>query len=164
MRKAIQWGSICNENLPRDRQYSNSHVCLPQLAPQGHQKAGQSITCSRPSSGARTTCEIATVQSLLNSLSHSPQCSQCALQGYQKAGQEQYVREAIQWGADYLMKAHISVDSFVAQVGNTVIDGATVGYLSWMPTIAHAPAGGSWMQAAPWLPRCNVSRLFWVDP
>jgi len=130
VREAIQWGSMCNEICHENRQYSNSHVCLPQFAPQGHQKAGQSITCSRPSSGARTTCEIPTVQSLLNSLSHSSQCSQCALQGYQKAGQEQYVREAIQWGADYLMKAHISVDSFVAQVGNTVIDGAALDYLS----------------------------------
>lgn len=42
--------------------------------------------------------------------------------GYRKAGEETHVREAIRWGADYLMKAHTAPGSFVAQVGNRLID------------------------------------------
>ncbi len=44
-------------------------------------------------------------------------------QGYEEAGETRNVVEAIQWGADYLMKAHTSPTTFVAQVGNRLIDG-----------------------------------------
>jgi Glycosyl hydrolase family 9 len=44
-------------------------------------------------------------------------------QGYEAANQTKYAREAIKWGADYLMKAHIDQDTFVAQVGSPLIDG-----------------------------------------
>ena len=44
-------------------------------------------------------------------------------QGYETANQTKYAREAIKWGADYLMKAHIDENTFVAQVGSPLIDG-----------------------------------------
>ena len=44
-------------------------------------------------------------------------------QGYEKAGETEHVVEAIQWGADYLMRAQTSPTSFVAQIGNRLIDG-----------------------------------------
>lgn len=44
-------------------------------------------------------------------------------QGYDNANQTKYAREAVKWGADYLMTAHIAKDTFVAQVGSPLIDG-----------------------------------------
>ncbi len=44
-------------------------------------------------------------------------------QGYESANQTKYAREAIKWGADYLMKAHIDDNTYVAQVGSPLIDG-----------------------------------------
>ena len=55
-------------------------------------------------------------------------------QGYSKAGQEGNVRDAIQWGADYLIKAHVAPGSFVSQIGNGVIDGAKKGREQHGPT------------------------------
>ncbi len=49
------------------------------------------------------------------------------MQGYEKAGETEHVVEAIQWGADYLMRAQTSPTSFVAQIGNRVIDGERPG-------------------------------------
>lgn len=43
-------------------------------------------------------------------------------QGYKNANQTQYALDAIKWGSDYLMTAHIDADTFVAQVGNPQID------------------------------------------
>ena len=35
---------------------------------------------------------------------------------YQAAGQADHLREAVRWGADYLLKAHVSPEEFYCQV------------------------------------------------
>ena len=47
--------------------------------------------------------------------------------GYKTAGQYEYLQEAVRWGTDYLIKAHVSPDEFYCQVGNGDIDHAYPG-------------------------------------
>jgi len=42
--------------------------------------------------------------------------------GYEAAGEMENLKEAIKWGTDYLIKAHVSPNEFYCQVGNGVID------------------------------------------
>ena len=42
--------------------------------------------------------------------------------GYEMAGQLEYIKECIQWGTDYFIAAHISSDEFVAQIGDVTLD------------------------------------------
>ena len=37
-------------------------------------------------------------------------------EGYTKSGQTQYLMDAVRWGTDYFIKAHVSQDVFYAQV------------------------------------------------
>merc|ERR1711971_417700 len=41
---------------------------------------------------------------------------------YEAAGQMEYLKDAIKWGTDYIIKAHVSPNEFYCQVGNGVID------------------------------------------
>ena len=41
---------------------------------------------------------------------------------YEAAGEMEHLKEAIKWGTDYLIKAHVSSEEFYCQVGNGVID------------------------------------------
>ncbi|XP_049834818.1 endoglucanase A-like [Schistocerca gregaria] len=43
-------------------------------------------------------------------------------QGYASAGALDGVRDAIKWGTDYLLKAHVSANELYVQVGNTTAD------------------------------------------
>ena len=42
--------------------------------------------------------------------------------GYEAAGEMDNLKDAIKWGTDYLLKAHVSPNEFYCQVGNGVID------------------------------------------
>ena len=42
--------------------------------------------------------------------------------GYEAAGEMDNLKDAIKWGTDYLIKAHVSPNEFYCQVGNGVID------------------------------------------
>lgn len=42
--------------------------------------------------------------------------------GYEMAGQLEYIKECLQWGTDYFIAAHISTDEFVAQIGDVTLD------------------------------------------
>ena len=46
---------------------------------------------------------------------------------YKSAGQYTYLQEAVKWGTDYLIKAHVSPNEFYCQVGNGDIDHAYPG-------------------------------------
>ncbi|KAL1919863.1 uncharacterized protein VTP21DRAFT_1795 [Calcarisporiella thermophila] len=39
-------------------------------------------------------------------------------QGFQRSGEMKYIREAIKWGTDYILKSHIKPGIYVAQVGD----------------------------------------------
>ena len=41
---------------------------------------------------------------------------------YEAAGEMEHLKEAIKWGTDYFLKAHVSPNEFYCQVGNGVID------------------------------------------
>lgn len=45
--------------------------------------------------------------------------------GYDKAGMLTYLQEAVKWGTDYLIKAHVSPNEFYGQVGNGDFDHAS---------------------------------------
>ena len=47
--------------------------------------------------------------------------------GYKSAGQYEYLQDAVKWGTDYLIKAHVSPNEFYCQVGNGDIDHAYPG-------------------------------------
>ena len=47
--------------------------------------------------------------------------------GYKNAGQYEYLQDAVKWGTDYLIKAHVSPNEFYCQVGNGDIDHAYPG-------------------------------------
>lgn len=47
--------------------------------------------------------------------------------GYEKAGMMQYLRSAVKWGTDYMLKCHISSDVFYGQVGKGDLDHAVWG-------------------------------------
>ena len=46
---------------------------------------------------------------------------------YKNAGQYSYLQDAVKWGMDYLIKAHVSPNEFYCQVGNGDIDHAYPG-------------------------------------
>ena len=46
---------------------------------------------------------------------------------YEAAGQMGYLKDAVKWGTDYLIKAHVSPEEFYCQVGNGDIDHAYPG-------------------------------------
>jgi endoglucanase len=46
---------------------------------------------------------------------------------YEAAGQMTHLREAVKWGTDYIIKAHVSTNEFYCQVGNGDIDHAYPG-------------------------------------
>jgi hypothetical protein len=46
---------------------------------------------------------------------------------YEAAGQMTYLKEAVKWGTDYIIKAHVSPNEFYCQVGNGDIDHAYPG-------------------------------------
>ena len=41
---------------------------------------------------------------------------------YETAGEMEHLKEAVKWGTDYFIKAHVSPNEFYCQVGNGVID------------------------------------------
>jgi len=41
---------------------------------------------------------------------------------YEAAGEMEHLKEAVKWGTDYFIKAHVSPNEFYCQVGNGVID------------------------------------------
>jgi len=47
--------------------------------------------------------------------------------GYEEAGQMGYLKDAVKWGTDFLIKAHVSKEEFYCQVGNGEIDHAYPG-------------------------------------
>ena len=53
--------------------------------------------------------------------------------GYQKAGMLGYLRDAVKWGTDWLIKCHPSPDVFYGQVGNGGADHAWWGRPEDMP-------------------------------
>ena len=44
--------------------------------------------------------------------------------GYETAGMLDYLRDAVKWGTDYLIKCHVSANEFYGQVGNGYTDHA----------------------------------------
>ena len=46
---------------------------------------------------------------------------------YEASGQMEYLKDAIKWGTDYILKAHVSAEEFYCQVGNGDIDHAYPG-------------------------------------
>ena len=46
---------------------------------------------------------------------------------YKSAGQYSYLQDAVKWGTDYLIKAHVSPNEFYCQVGNGDVDHAYPG-------------------------------------
>lgn len=46
---------------------------------------------------------------------------------YEAAGQMGHLKDAVKWGTDYLIKAHVSPNEFYCQVGNGDIDHAYPG-------------------------------------
>ena len=48
-------------------------------------------------------------------------------EGYKNAGQFDDLQDAVKWGTDYLLKAHVSPNEFYCQVGNGDIDHAYPG-------------------------------------
>ena len=53
--------------------------------------------------------------------------------GYQKAGMLGYLRDAVKWGTDYLIKAHVAPDVFYGQVGEGDFDHSFWGRPEDMP-------------------------------
>ena len=47
--------------------------------------------------------------------------------GYAKAGMLEYLRDAVKWGTDYFIKAHVSPNEFYGQVGDGYADHASWG-------------------------------------
>ena len=43
-------------------------------------------------------------------------------EGYENAGQMEYIKETIQWATDYFIAAHVSPNEFVGQIGNGHVD------------------------------------------
>ena len=48
-------------------------------------------------------------------------------QGYSEAGMLDYLRDAVKWGTDYFIKAHVSTNEFYGQVGDGFKDHASWG-------------------------------------
>ena len=46
---------------------------------------------------------------------------------YEASGQMEYLKDAVKWGTDYMIKAHVSAEEFYCQVGNGDIDHAYPG-------------------------------------
>ena len=46
---------------------------------------------------------------------------------YKASGQMEYLLDAVKWGTDYIIKAHVSAEEFYCQVGNGDVDHAYPG-------------------------------------
>ncbi|XP_023342709.1 endoglucanase 7 isoform X2 [Eurytemora carolleeae] len=51
------------------------------------------------------------------------------MSGYQEAGQLGYLEDAVKWGTDYIIKAHVEDNVFYCQVGSGEIDHDYPGYI-----------------------------------
>ena len=43
-------------------------------------------------------------------------------EGYENAGQMEYIKDTIQWATDYFITAHVGPDELVGQIGNGHVD------------------------------------------
>ena len=78
----------------------------------GYHDAGDYVKFGYPMAGAMTILAY-------GGISYGP--------AYEAAGQMKYLKDAVKWGTDYIIKAHVSPNEFYCQVGNGDIDHAYPG-------------------------------------
>jgi endoglucanase len=74
--------------------------------------AGDYVKFGYPMAGAMTILSY-------GGLAYSP--------AYEAAGQMEYLKDAVKWGTDFLIKAHVSPNEFYCQVGSGEVDHAYPG-------------------------------------